>query len=126
MSAAQDSSAAAKVSMPEKASAAVGEDSRSAVLKFGANELVFAVVGHVGSGTSTIAEMLTDYLRSPAGGGFDAEHLRARKEIEAWAELNGKKLPETPRTKLNTTSALQDLGDEMRFVTRDNSAVARA
>src|ERR1044071_6054602 len=71
----------------------VGIDSRSTVLQYTANEIVFAVVGHVGSGTSTIARLLTEHLHSPSGGGFDVERLGARTEIEKWAQINGKPLP---------------------------------
>jgi hypothetical protein len=38
------------------------EDARGLVLKHAANELIFAVVGHVGSGTSEIADALRDIL----------------------------------------------------------------
>src|SRR5258708_28730310 len=44
----------------------VDTDSRTAVLQRAANELVFAVVGHVGSGTSTIATVLKGLLGSEA------------------------------------------------------------
>lgn len=105
-----------------------GQDSRSLVLKHAANELVFAVVGHVGSGTSTVANVLAELLGSPSlsGGRYEVEMLSAREQIEAWAEKSGQALPTTKRTDIATTIALQRLGDEMRRTNTDNSAVARA
>jgi deoxycytidylate deaminase len=105
-----------------------GRDSKAAVLQHAANELVFAVVGHVGSGTSTIAQVLAAVLGSSSlpGGRYDVELLRARNEIESWAKTNGKNLPTTKRTDLATTVAFQNFGDEMRLSSKDNSAVARA
>jgi len=43
-------------------------DSRSAVLDHAANELIFAVVGHVGSGTSEVAKTLESLLKTASGG----------------------------------------------------------
>ena len=106
----------------------VSVDSKTAVLQHAANELVFAVVGHVGAGTSTIANVLAELLGSSAlpGGKYEVEVLRARNEIEDWAKSNGRTVPTTKRTDLSTTVNLQNLGDEMRLSTKDNSAVARA
>ncbi|HLH90135.1 MAG TPA: anti-phage dCTP deaminase [Xanthobacteraceae bacterium] len=105
-----------------------GVDSKTAVLQHAANELIFAVVGHVGSGTSTVANVLAELLASSSlpGGEYDVEVLRARNEIEGWARSTGHTVPATKRTDLGTTVAFQDLGDEMRLSTKDNSAVARA
>lgn len=89
--------------------------SKAIVLDRAANEIVFAVVGHVGSGTSEIANTLKGLLEGPLeGGSFDVEILKARDVIQAWAESAGKPLPKTARDDLATTRALQDLGDEMR------------
>jgi hypothetical protein len=103
-------------------------DSRTAVLQRAANELVFAVVGHVGSGTSTIATVLKSLLGSESlpGGRYDVEVLQARKEIEEWATADHRALPSTPINDVSSTVALQDLGDAMRLTSKDNSIVARA
>jgi hypothetical protein len=103
-------------------------DSKAAVLKHAANELVFGVVGHVGSGTSTIANVLAELLGSSSlpGGQYETEILSAREALENWATTHQKSLPATKRSDLATSTALQNLGDEMRFSTNDNSAVARA
>ena len=48
------------------------QDSRGLVLSHAANEHVFGVVGHVGSGTSEIAKALWDIVNDPTlpGGVF--------------------------------------------------------
>jgi deoxycytidylate deaminase len=92
-----------------------------------ANEIVFAVVGHVGSGTSEIASQLGQLLmqRELPGGPFDAEIIKARDVIEEWARGKGRSIP-TERGNLQATIALQDFGDAMRATTSDYGAVAQA
>jgi deoxycytidylate deaminase/dephospho-CoA kinase len=106
---------------------ALGPRSRSEDLirAHAANELIFAVVGHVGSGTSQVAKSLKKVLETPelAGGAFDATILKARDEIEAWARKRGRKLPEPSKT-IAHARELQDLGDEMRKEHGDHAAVA--
>lgn len=102
--------------------------SREIVLEAAANELIVAVVGHVGSGTSEIAEALHNLLEEAdlPGGPYEAEVLKARNEIELWATDVGEALPTSDRNDLETTKSLQDLGDKMRVASNDASAVARA
>lgn len=90
-------------------------------------ELAVAVVGHVGSGTSTIATVLKEALESGdlPGGPFDTTVLKARAEILRWAETNKKELPPGEETELAYVSKLQDLGDEMR-ASLGHDAVARS
>jgi deoxycytidylate deaminase/plasmid stabilization system protein ParE len=90
------------------------------------NEFVFAVVGHVGSGTSKVATTLSDLLANGAlpGGSFDTEIIKARELIESWALENGEAPPATPRSELRTTERFQDLGDGMRSG-GDHAIVAR-
>jgi deoxycytidylate deaminase len=109
------------------ASQSPGRDSRTAVLENAANELVFAVVGHVGSGTSTIAEALMNILASPSleGGAYEATVLKARVVIANWADQAGEKVPSTDRPDLGAVESFQDLGDEMRLKAKDNAAVAK-
>jgi len=92
------------------------EDSRGLVLKHAANELVFAVVGHVGCGTSEIAESLRDSLEEKTlpGGAFEVQILKAREVITDWARENGEAPPDDGKKGLPTTIQLQDLGDKMR------------
>ena len=102
--------------------------SRDVLIESAANEIVVAVVGHVGSGTSEIAHALHALLGAPSllGGKYDTTILKARDEIEAWAKAENEPLPTSDRNDLKTTFALQDLGDLMRERSRDGSAVARA
>lgn len=102
--------------------------SRDVVLENAANEIVVAVVGHVGSGTSEVAQALKDLLENTSlpGGAYQAEVLKARQEIEEWAKESGQALPQSGPDDLSTTERLQDLGDFMRETSKDGSAVARA
>jgi deoxycytidylate deaminase len=110
---------------PDKALIGALGSPRAAVLANAANELVFAVVGHVGSGTSTVAQSLRTLLTSPDLG-FDVEILSARDVIVSWAVGNGKAVPGTATPKLQGVQMLQDCGDAMRAQTDDYSSVARA
>ncbi len=102
-------------------------ESRSLVLREAANEFVFAVVGHVGSGTSEIANSLKGLLEATglAKGRFDTSILKARDVIGAWADANGATVPTTDRNDIATVIAFQDLGDNMRYTMGDNAAVAK-
>ncbi len=124
--------AAAENPLPHTFPTARGEDSRGLVLKHAANELVFAVVGHVGSGTSTIAKSLNDSLAEVnlPGGAFEVQTLKASDVIEEWARKMGETVPNKATSGLGYTIRLQDLGDKMRgALTADGdpdcSAVAR-
>ncbi|MFN3828332.1 MAG: anti-phage dCTP deaminase [Micavibrio sp.] len=100
-------------------SAAQGADARDVVRQLVSNEMVFAVVGPVGSGTSQIAQSLHAFLSDKAVG-VEAEILKASKIIEAWATTN-KSFDGTVHGIARTT-ALQDAGDEMRA--SDHAGVA--
>ncbi|MDP3868022.1 anti-phage dCTP deaminase [Phenylobacterium sp.] len=119
------------MSEPSVAAAAIAANdstepsAKEKVLGNAANEIVFAVVGHVGSGTSEIAAQLRQLLMQGQlpGGAFDAEIIKARDVIEEWANKNGFAVPHT-RNDVNTTIALQELGDRMRATAPDYGAVA--
>lgn len=83
-------------------------------------ELVFAVVGHIGSGCSTIGESLGVLLREE---GFDVEIIKARAEIIGWAQREGRTVPKEVDS-VGYVSALQDFGDEMRRADSANVAIA--
>jgi hypothetical protein len=102
-------------------------ESRNLVLREAANEFVFAVVGHVGSGTSEIANSLKALLEADgvAKGKFDVTILTAREVIGEWAGGAGEAMPTTGRDDLQTVTAFQDLGDKMRYSTGDYAAVAK-
>jgi len=112
----------------------VDKDSRRVILDAESNELVFAVVGHAGSGTSGVANQLHNLLRSTQAGGqqFDVVLLKARDIIELWAALKGISLPTPPRPpSLSYVRKLQDYGDQMRAEKTssgepDHAVIARA
>ncbi len=89
----------------------------------GAKELIFAVVGHIGSGTSEVASQLAELVEEI--GGFEPTIVKARDTIEAWALKTGKEVPNAPRL-IETTRQLQDLGDEMRKTSPDFTSVGEA
>lgn len=93
--------------------------SRAVVQALAANELVFAVVGPVGSGTTTVAESLEALLTAR---GYRAKILKARNVIGTWAAQHGSPIPSG--SKLAETESLQNAGDEMRRRTGDNAVVA--
>ena len=99
--------------------------SKSMVRGYASNEFVFAVVGHVGSGTTKIATSLAELLNkgSIAGDPFDTVTIKARELIEAWATEHGKTIPDSEPRNLHTTEQYQNLGDEMR-AGGDHAAVA--
>jgi len=86
-------------------------------------ELFFAVVGHVGSGISEVADKLNIELVNQ---GYDVEVVKASTAIGEWASKNGHSVPGvSERAKINETIAYQDLGDTMRKHTQDFAAVAQ-
>lgn len=105
-------------------------DSRLAVLDHAANELIFAVVGHVGSGTSEVAKTLDSLLRTSSIGvpAHDVHVFKASELISEWAASAGKTVPLLVDGKktLQIVEQFQDLGDSMRKDTGDFAAVARA
>jgi deoxycytidylate deaminase len=107
------------------AEATEGRSPREAMLKNAANEIVFAVVGHAGSGTSTVAKALHQVLSVPALG-YDVDILSAREVISGWANSHSLEVPNAVTSKLKGVELLQDRGDDMRKQTDDFTSVARA
>lgn len=103
-------------SLPQDAPSTTAKPSKALIIEHATNEIIFAVVGHVGSGTSTIATTLKGLLENPAlpGGKYEVGILKARGIIEDWANRNGEPIPSTPPNDLATTTGFQDLGDKMR------------
>jgi len=103
------------------------QGSSSVVKGQAANELFFAVVGHVGSGTTRVATLLSEALKAGTlqGGPFQVEILKAREVIKKWAQEEGETLPGHSVDDIDHAQRLQDLGDAMRLRTQDHAAVAR-
>ena len=92
----------------------------NALLKeFVANELIFAVVGPAGSGTSWIAKALEQRLKT-AISEVEVTILKASDAIENWASAN--KIEIKTESKLARAQSLQDAGDKIRTV--DTAGVA--
>ena len=102
-------------------------EARKIFAQFAANELVFAVVGHVGSGTTTIATALQRLLQAPNATGepYDTVILKARDVIAEWTTSIKEQLPADGAKELEVAERYQDLGDQMRFDTKDHSSVAK-
>jgi len=105
-----------------------GPTSRELVQESDSKELFFAVVGHVGSGTSQIAKELEKVLSSSENGpAFDVVVLKARDELLAWDEQHKRLLDHAGETgTLHYAEVLQDVGNEMRGERSDHAAVAGA
>lgn len=112
-------SQAAKKVLSSRASKPKRTASQVLVQRLVANEIVFAVVGPVGSGTSEIAEALEIFLKDK---GFQTKILKAREVIEGWGNRHGSPIPK--ESKFAETTALQNAGDELRHASGDNAAVA--
>ncbi|WP_232293122.1 anti-phage dCTP deaminase [Stigmatella aurantiaca] len=110
----------------KKASERPASGAQELLKRQASNELFFAVVGHVGSGTSTVAKKLEEILRDEelSGGAFDVVLLKARSEITEWARRRGKKVESLERDNLEHAKWLQNWGDEMREEHGDHTAVA--
>ena len=102
------------------------KQAREILAEHSANELIFAVVGHVGSGTSTVARSLKSIIEDMTfpGGPYDSEIIKASDRIREWAKKEGHALPTSMKKNLGVVRRLQDLGDMMRQ--SDPSAIARA
>lgn len=102
-------------------------DSKSLAKSLAAHELVFGIVGHVGSGTSTIAEALESVLGQLKQNDktYQCTIIKARKVIEDWATDNDESFPTTTPFTIKDVERFQDLGDQMRKNETDHAAVAR-
>jgi len=100
-------------------------DSRDVLSGEASHEIIFAVVGGAGSGTSFIAKTLQSIL---VDANIDAPILKASNVILEWAARNKKQIPPTQPKTLRSVEILQDYGDEMRAGVGtgrpDHSAVA--
>jgi len=88
----------------------MGADRR--LRELGANELVFAVVGPVGSGTSWVASSLAGVLKNPTYG-MDVHIIKASDVISSYIHRTIGVPLDTSSTYAKVT-ALQDAGDSMR------------
>lgn len=89
-----------------------------------ANEIVFAVVGHVGSGNTKVAEALKEVLSSHKIGddAFAVEIIKARTVIEEGMKHLGTPLVAAEGKKLADVIRYQDAGDKLREI--DQASIA--
>ncbi len=99
-------------------------DAHEMVAEQVSNELVFAVVGHVGSGTTKVAEALRDVLRATRVGdqAFSVDIIKARKVIEEGMKQRGAALEVGEGKTLTDVIKYQDAGDKLREA--DHAAIA--
>jgi deoxycytidylate deaminase/dephospho-CoA kinase len=103
-----------------KATESKHTDSRALLRDLASNELIFAVVGPVGSGTSEIAKALKELMDAKK---YETRIIKARDVIDAWDKKNGASIPSSAKG-ISLTTALQNAGDRLREATKDNAAVA--
>jgi len=84
-------------------------------------EIVFAVVGYAGSGTSFVAKKLASHLK-PAG--FETQVIKARGAIESFATATEKPLPPDSVSPIEKIARYQTLGDELRKDSEEYGSVA--
>ncbi|QPS09563.1 hypothetical protein I6G66_05945 [Delftia acidovorans] len=77
------------------------------------NEIVFAVVGPAGSGTSWVAEALKTQI-ADGRKKYSVHPIKASEAISGWADRNQHSVELSDDKKLEKTSRFQDLGDEIR------------
>ncbi|WP_426747912.1 anti-phage dCTP deaminase [Myxococcus faecalis] len=116
------SAAEALRTVPQR-SPSFDKEGREILKEYTSNELVFAVVGHVGSGTTFIAEALEKLLASSQGGSYEVAIIKGRRAITEWAKESKQQGEGTDKPKLDQTIQFQDWGDEMRST--DATSVAR-
>lgn len=98
-------------------------DATNVIKSVESGELFFAVVGHVGSGISEVANLLKDELEEQ---GFDVSIIKASTAIKEWSRANGLNVPvDSERALIEDTFEYQNLGDSMREHTQDYAAVVQ-
>ena len=112
-------------SATKKATSKKSRTSKQEAVGDAAYEFVFAVVGHVGSGTSEVAQQLHAALddATVAGEQIDSEIIKATGLIDEWASENGHSNDGLKGT--DRVSWFQDMGDQMRAKDGDHSIIAR-
>ena len=98
-------------------------ESRQIVAEHVSNEIVFAIVGHVGSGNTTVGTTLQKVLEDLAGGAFSVAAIKARTVIEEGMKKLGSPIAPGTGKLLEDVRRYQDAGDRLRE--KDHAAVAR-
>jgi deoxycytidylate deaminase len=110
--------------IPIKIEATGPSDLRTALQAHRSKELVFAVVGYAGSGTSFVANQILKLLQKELGAtGFHVLPLKARKLLDEYAAVR-RTPPPTGASRLQLTAYYQGVGDDMRRSLNEHGAVA--
>jgi deoxycytidylate deaminase len=102
------------------------KNSQKVIAENVSNEVIFGIVGHVGSGNTTVAETLKKTLEAQVSGGqkFEVAIIKARTVIEESMKKLGRPISTSKDKKLLAdVIKYQDAGDELRK--DDLAAVAR-
>ena len=102
------------------------QSSQKVIAENVANEIIFGIVGHVGSGNTTVAQTLKKTLEAQTSGGqrFKVAIIKARTVIEESMKKLGRPIATVNDKKLIAdVIKYQDAGDELRK--EDHAAVAR-
>lgn len=83
-------------------------------------EFIFAVVGYAGSGTSKVARQLETLLSKKD---ISVEIIKARTSLDDYAKKAGGILPSKGDSKIEQVTKYQDLGDNARESSGENSTV---
>lgn len=84
-------------------------------------EIVFAVVGYAGSGTSFVISQLSAYLKSK---GHNPVLIKARSALENYANASGNSIPSKDISAIERTTEYQIIGDDLRKNSGEYGAVA--
>lgn len=88
---------------------------------FRSQEVVFAVVGYAGSGTSFVAHRLKAYLKKCYYQPFE---IKARIVLDEYATTSGIRIPSTPLLPIKRTTQYQEIGDKLRETSGEYGSVA--
>ena len=84
-------------------------------------EVVFAVVGYAGSGTSFVAHKLNAYLKKT---GFKPFEVKARTVLDDYAKAIGTGIPSVTLSAIDRTAEYQKIGDDLRQKSKEFGSVA--
>jgi deoxycytidylate deaminase len=85
------------------------------------NEVVFAVVGYAGSGTTFVISQLSSYLRAQ---GLNPILIKARTALDKFALSSKINIPSSEISPIERTTEYQRIGDELRKSSGEYGAVA--
>lgn len=84
-------------------------------------EVVFAVVGYAGSGTSFVARKLKAYLEKT---GYQPFEVKARTVLDEYAKTSSSEIPSETLAAIGRTVAYQKIGDDLRQKSNEFGSVA--